>query len=239
MRILLAAAGLALLVPSAFAQTQASTLAPGEYVREGGWGYLTLRAGPRGAQPFEIQAYGANAHTCELDGRVANGKATLEAMEKNDPCIVTFTAVPEGVVVDPTESCKSYYCGVRARFEGLYLRPAPGCAPKAVRATRDEFKKLYDAKRHAEARDKLEPILKNCARTTSDIQGGSIRNDLAVTLHKMKDFTACRAVLEPLAEEAKMTDEQLRGQYPPADADNHVDLARATRTNLKLCKSPS
>jgi len=233
MRFLIAALAFAAFPPAALARSPAPTFEAGEYITERGWGTLTLGAPSRGSQPFAIQAVGANAHTCDLEGSVSNGKAALE-----EGCVVTMVRTASGLKVDGGEGCRSF-CGARAGFEGEYLKPAPGCTSKAMTATRNAFKKLYVAKRHAEARALLEPLLGNCARTTSDYEGAGIRNDLAVTLHKLNDLAACRAVLEPLAEEARMPDEKIRDDYPPTDAEIRISIAKSTRTNLKLCKSPS
>jgi hypothetical protein len=238
MRFVLAALACATLLPPAFARSPAPTFESGEYVTEAGWGSLTLGVASRGSQSFSIQAIGANAHTCDLDGSLSNGKATLEGFDAKSSCVVTIQRTGGGFKVEGTPDCRAY-CGARAGFDGEYLKPAPGCAPKEMTATRNRFQKLYDAKRPAEARAALEPLLANCARTTSEYESASIRNDLAVTFHKLKDFAACRAVLEPLAEEARMSDEQIRDGYPPADAEARISLAKSIRTNLKLCKSPS
>jgi hypothetical protein len=65
---------------------------------------------------------------------------------------------------------------------------------------------------------------------------GCERNDLAVALYHLGDPAACRNVLEPLAKDAAKTDAAIREEQRPSDADSAVRLARATRTNLKLCE---
>jgi hypothetical protein len=42
---------------------------------------------------------------------------------------------------------------------------------------------------------------------------------VAVTLHKLKEFSACQAVLAPLAEDAKLSDAGVRENYAPLEAD--------------------
>jgi len=124
---------------------------------------------------------------------------------------------------------------MRASFEGIYALAAPGCSRSAVTATRRTFQQLYDKRQFAEARAKLQPLLKDCVRTLGEVEDGRIRNDLAVTMHKLGELAACREVLAPLAEEAKLTDAQVRDNYPPSDADVRLPVVRATRTNLRLC----
>ena len=44
---------------------------------------------------FHLDTIGANAHTCELDGRIAGGTASLE----DGACLATFTTTGKTVVV--------------------------------------------------------------------------------------------------------------------------------------------
>ena len=63
-----------------------------------------------------------------------------------------------------------------------------------------------------------------------------IRNDLALTQLRLGDAAACRKTLEPLAQDASKSDASIREDYPGFEADAQIRLARATRTNLKLCQ---
>ena len=63
-----------------------------------------------------------------------------------------------------------------------------------------------------------------------------IRNDLAITLHHLGDDQGCRRTLEPLRGLADAPDEDLAAGEP-ALHDTYVELAKATRTNLKLCRA--
>lgn len=215
----------------------ANALKPGEYISEGGAGSLLLKPGKNGVLQFSIDAVGANGHTCSLEGDLINGRAKLEAMEEKNPCIVTMTQTAEGIVVKGSESgACSYYCGLRATFEAVYFQPVPACTAKAVAATRKSFKQLYDAKKFAEARSRLEPVLSDCSRSLYWMESGRIRNDLAVTLHKLGDVAGCQAVLQTLADDAKATDSELQEKYPPTDLESYMTVVRSTRTNLKLCR---
>ncbi|OYU44555.1 MAG: hypothetical protein CFE44_12325 [Burkholderiales bacterium PBB4] len=221
---------------AAFAQLAASSLQPGEYVAEGGMGHLTLRPARGGALAFSIESMGGNGHMCSLEGELRNGRAVLEGLEEKLPCIVTMALTPQGVDVKggPGGACL-LHCGARATFEMVYFKPAPACAVKAVAATRKAFLQHYTAKQFDQARALLESVLKECARALDWLEIGRIRNDLAVTLHKLGEMAACRAVLQPLAEDASLTDAGIRENYPPTDADLYLPIVRATRTNLKLC----
>ena len=209
-------------------------LAEGEYVTDGGWGRLVVKRHSLGYMTFMIDTTGANGHMCSLQGEVTGSKATL-TIEDEGSCVVTFTTTTDGIDVNREgESCAGY-CGARASFDALYLKPAPGCAPRAVALTRAKFLRLYDKRNWTAATKLLEPVLTTCARTLDPLLEGWIRNDIAIALHKLKDFDACRAVLEPLAEDAASSEKQLREHYPPSDADARMPLLRATRTNLALC----
>ena len=219
-----------------FAQQSPAALSPGEYVSEGSSGHLTLKPGKAGALNFAISSTGDNGHTCSLEGEVRNGRAKLEGIDAKKPCIVTMTVTPDGIDVKggPDDACL-IHCGVRATFEMVYFQPPENCTNRAVAATRKTFKQRYDGKQFAEARALLEPMLKACDRTLNWLIKGRVRNDLAVTLHKLGDMAACRQVLQPLADDAKLTDAGIRENYPPSDADMYLPIVRATRTNLKLC----
>lgn len=55
-------------------------------------------------------------------------------------------------------------------------------------------------------------------------------------LYDKKVFGDARTTLEPLAELGTQSEKQIREDMPTADADIMVRVARATQTNLKLCK---
>lgn len=222
------------------AQAAEPALAPGEYVTEKGGGHLTLRQAKGGRLAFEIETVGANAHLCNLEGEIVQGKAVLETDEATGPCRVEFRPGVEGIEVLPERSaaCR-YFCGMRAGFKGLYLKPPAGCAPETREKARAELKRLYDRKQYAQAYARLEPVLERCSRILGQIEEGWIRNDLALTLYKQKDLAGCLLLLAPLAEDAAKTEEELREAYPPADAESLLPVWKATRTNLKLCRIPT
>lgn len=209
-------------------------LVPGEYETEGGWGNLVLKQGKGGVLFFSIESVGANGHSCSVEGELHNGKATLEGSSEDEPCLVTLVPLAEGIEVQ-ADSCRDY-CGARAGFDGTYLPLPPACTAKAIAATRKTFKQLYDARKFTAARAKLEPLLTVCERSLDPWTDGWIRNDVAVTLHKLGDLAGCRAVLEPWVEEAERTDDELAQNLPPADAEMRAPIVRATRTNLRLCR---
>lgn len=214
---------------SGTAGAQTATPAAGEYIYEGGSGQLRVKADGH----FDITTIGANAHTCELDGTMVRGKATLDGTN----CVLSFAvdAAKVKVSTNQADQCRDS-CGARASFEGTYTRPAPGCTDKAVAATRKNFKRQYDAKSYAAALSTLAPLLSDCDATLDWITKGWIRNDLALTQYRLDDRAACLKTLQPLAADAALGDDGIKDNYPPADAEIFLPVVRATRTNLKLCR---
>lgn len=207
---------------------------PGKYVTEGGWGILKILQGRDGTLYFEISSVGSNFHTCDLSGEIQDGMAELEG-DDGKPCIVTFETAVEGLKVTEKDRVCSDYCGARASFTALYLKPQPGCDPASVQKTRDDFSLLFDRKDYVQAQAKLEPLLDTCARVIHWSDMGWIRNDLAITRHNLGNDEGCRQALQPLEKDAGLSDDALQRAYSPADADVILPIAAATRTHLKLC----
>jgi len=117
------------------------------------------------------------------------------------------------------------------------------CSTPKIEKIRDEFQKLYDQKDYVQARAKLETVVNTCSSRTNFATLGWIRNDLAITLYKLGDYSGCLDVLKPLQEYANETDENFQSKYVsmygpqfgPKTADTAIQLAKTTRANLKLC----
>jgi hypothetical protein len=231
-------------------KTKIATPKIGQYIVDEGWGVLdvmpgknsTATSGKGESRPtFRIESSGANAHSCSLEGEIDNGVATLEAFPPN-VCRVSFAPTPWGVSVqevNPEKGNCRYFCGARATFDGDYRLTPPRCTTGAVRKTRDSFKKAYDMKKHAEAETLLAPVLARCERTFSRWESANVRNDLAINYFHLKNKSACLAVLAPLVAVAESKDAAILEEYAyaPSDAEGMVDVAKATRVNLKKCRS--
>lgn len=222
--------GLAWIAASVLAGTaaaQSAAPAPGTYVYEGGAGTLEIRPDGR----FKIDTVGANFHTCNLEGRIAQGRGQVA----QSSCVLSFTPGKDGLTVGTNQSdqCQES-CGMRATFVGDYIRPAPACMPTTVSTTRKAFKRQYNAKQYAQAQDTLAPVLSQCEKTLSWLDEAWIRNDLALARLRAGDKVACRTTLSPIAEIASSGSDQWDGP-PPPDAEEWLRVVRATRTNLKLC----
>ena len=223
-----------------FIAVAADTIRPGDYSQEGGWGTLTVSPPSKDGQPFSLSSFGPNAHTCEMDGIIKNRKAVLDVGEAEKKCVIHFQASKQGIDVTVKESehdqCRQF-CGIRAWFTGLYLIPAKGCAQTELASVRKRFISLYRKKDYSSARMQLEPVLHNCGKTVHTFEDGDIRNDLAITLYHLKDYAGCLKTLEPLKQYAHMTSEQLKEEFPPTDADVMESIAKAARTNIRLCST--
>jgi hypothetical protein len=211
----------------AFAQVAAPL--EGEYViNDGAWGRLQVQ----GSGQFKIVTTGANGHQCQLDGVIVKGRSKLA----NSACHVDFKA--EGANVNVTtngsDDCKSV-CGARAWFNGLYLKPPPLCEQKGIAGVRKKFKAEYGAKNYSDALATLSPVATQCKQFLYWIDSGWILNDLALTQFKLGDRAGCLRTLQGLAPDAAKSDEEITGNFPPADSDLYLRVIGATRTNLKLC----
>lgn len=211
---------------------------PGSYQTEGGWGRLQITATQPVGLRFDLRAEGPNGHSCRLEGEILAGVGSLTPEGTREVCRVFFR--PQGdrieVSTNGAASCREY-CGVRASFEGTYLRRASACGDASRKQARREFRKLYDAGKHAAAAGRLQPILDQCAASLPWHEAGWIRNDLALTRYKAGDAAGCLRTLEPLLEDASRTDEEVRHALPPSDATRALAIARATRTNHALCSA--
>jgi hypothetical protein len=211
-------------------------LKSGRYVTDGGWGELTITISKNGKVGFAITSYGANAHVCSLEGEVKNGKSVLKALEKDRPCIVTFHPRGHDIEVTDNEGVCQCYCGARAGFTGVYLKPEHGCRGEDIQSSRNRFKKLYDSRKYTQALATLDTMFRKCSRYIHWLEIAWIRNDLAITQYRLGEYEDCLRTLKPIEEDARKTEDELREFYPPADADNVIPVAKATRTNLGLCK---
>lgn len=200
----------------------------GTYVRTAGSGTLVLKKGS-----FRIESTGGNAHVCSISGTWSGEKGV--ASDEGERCEVTFTAKGDDVEVagQETDSCRSY-CGVRASFDGTFFLPPQGCGRAEVTKTRAAFKAQYDKKKYAEAEATLAPLLTTCGHLLDRFDVMWVRNDLALTQHKAGRDAACLATLEPLAEYRDAPPDEPVG-YEPSYQEVMTRIAKATRTNAKLC----
>jgi hypothetical protein len=204
------------------------------YIREGGTGTLTLAELKGSATRFHIEAVGANAHLCSVEGEARGPVARIDG-DDGKPCEVTFDAQGRDMKIS-SQNCR-LYCGMRAYFDGRYIQPEPICLPQRTQEARATAKKLYDRKKYPEARDALWPVLNRCESVLDRFDQLWIRNDLALMLHRSGDDAGCLKVLQPALPLADAADDEI-SLSEPAFHEDLVKIAHATRTNLKLCSPP-
>jgi hypothetical protein len=225
-----------------YTHAEAVDIVAGEYITEGGWGLMTISASKKQTLHFVIESVGGNVHVCNLEGDIKNNQAVLDEGDPK-PCVIHFS--PKGANIDvssgESESCRTF-CGARASFEGLYLKPPVGCTEKEISKTRKQFDHLYATKTYDKAAATLEPLLQGCAKTLDWLDFGRISNDLAITQYHLGQFENCQKTLAPINasvagtdEKLPKTEQELKELLPPSDFDNYLPIAKATWHNWKLC----
>lgn len=215
-------------------------IAPGAYLMPSGCCALDVRTSGDREVRFSIRAEGANGHSCGLSGRIDGDRALLREAPSLPVCELRFVATEgavEVVIVDGAEAACRGYCGARARFDGVYRRPQPGCARSEVASTRKAFKQAYDSKDFTRARALLEPVVARCSGWVHWLDAGWIRNDFALAQLRAGDAAGCRRTLSGFGPLIDATEGELRDQhsYAPSDATSLAAVLRAARYNRKLC----
>lgn len=213
------------------------TLKPGEYVEEGVREVIRFAPLKDGALPFSIEAYGANGHQCGAEGTLKLGEleARLETSAPPDVCVLKFSPKPNGVTLEASPECHSF-CGARAWIGGDHQLAPAQCEQAKINTRYDEFLQLYKKKKYGEAKKKISALREECDFFMSRFRKDEMRNDLAITLHHLKDDAGCLEVLQPLKQLAQMSDEDIKEENLPVEAVDWLAIAKAARTNLKLCK---
>lgn len=220
----------------------ADAVQPGEYVLSGDWGRLKVE-GRDGKTNFSIVSVSANCHTCDLSGQIIGYSAeTVDEGLTNEEmvCRIRMTPSPDGrqVKVEPQtfEACRQY-CGMRAAFDGIYLKPKVLCTDKGQRSARNRFIQHYRAKQFSQAVETLRPILEQCGEFLNWIEIDDVRNDLSLAYFHAGKSRQCIDTLQKTRASSFVNEEALRQGLPPCDFDNYVPTAKATWHNLRLCGS--
>lgn len=191
-----------------FSNAHADLLPEGEFITEGGRGWLSIgkllkgddlddeviNQDPENSQLFSIRYFGANGHSCTLDGLIESGLY----IDQRSHCAIQFHLLESGgIKVDLANECLPNYCGARANLADVYLKPALGCSISEVLYVESNVEKLTRAEDYQAAKVLLEPVLQNCSQSLSWYQKNRLRNDLAELLLKLEDKKHCISVLEP------------------------------------------
>lgn len=210
---------------------RAEAIPPGVYVAEGDRGSLTIEASGR----FQLETLGTNGHTCEVEAIIRDGAEAVTAEE----CRIRFERSLDRVSVHPDsasdEACRRH-CGLRAWFQGEFFREVPSCRAEPVKRERARFTALYRARHYRQAAEVLSALLNRCGRFMHWLPDeAQVRNDLAITYHRMSDDAACIGVLSPLRR-AFIEDENITGRsFAPSDEAVGQEIVRITRFNWKAC----
>jgi hypothetical protein len=233
-------AGTVVLLTGTIAFSNQPEVVPGAYLMPSGCCSLDVRRSASGLTSFSIKAVGANGHSCAIAGWIESGRAIVQEGAGMPACEVTFApregAIEVRIVEGAEAGCRGF-CGARARFDGDYLQPQPGCSHSAVTAARKSFRQAYDRKEFARARGLLEPVIAGCSAWVHWLEFGWIRNDLALAQFRADDAAACRQTLAGFGPLIDATETDLRNQhnYPPSDATSLAAVLRAARYNRTLC----
>ncbi|XDF33474.1 hypothetical protein RBH89_14810 [Paracidovorax avenae] len=211
------------------------TLQPGEYMTERGWGHLVLKS-ERGVMAFSLETTTGD-NLCTLDGTIDRGQGIARQDGGRSSCMVGFGVNARGVDVKaatPAE-CRDF-CGYNGSFAGRYLRVKQGCGRDEVDHTRAAFQRLYDQRNFKAALATLSPVLENCSVTLDWEDEGAIRNDLAITQYRNGLHAQCLATLARYAEDAAKDDDAAVDGWTPSLAERYLEIVRAARTNIGLCR---
>lgn len=222
----------ALILAFALATTSAQAqIAVGDYTTKGG--EFTLQITP-GA--FEISGVGANGNTCTIDG-LRQG-LTGRASDAGRVCIVKFAKHPDGVEVKAqTRSICARFCGAEATFEGVYLKPAPGCTEKERDRTQNAVDAATKAKNDAKVEALLTAQLETCAKALSWLEGVGARTELAAAQMRQGRKADCLKTLGALIEDADASDNKLKEKYSDFDLYRYEASLQALRETLKQCRA--
>ncbi|SDQ58077.1 hypothetical protein [Pseudoxanthomonas sp. CF125] len=216
----------------------ANSLQEGEYVTAKGWGQLIISQQVGKSTSFNIQSV-TGENVCDLSGKVFNENGIAVDYRGNTSCVVKFAESDGAIAVSTNtpEECR-HFCGVNGGFEGLYLKAKEGCRSGQIEFTRIEFKQLYDQKQYKTALSKLSPILEDCLSVLEWQEEGGIRNDIAITQHKLGLNSSCLRTLESYIVDARKDDNEVVENWPPPSvANQYLAIIKAARTNIHLCNS--
>lgn len=211
--------------------------APGHYATDQGWGQLTIEPEKEGASRFSLETVNAG-YSCSFSGKLRGTQAAVYDGDTPGMCFLEINGTQNGISIHSAtgaeDQCREY-CGVNGSFEGDYLRLDAACEPATVQRTRSAFQALYDRKDYAKAEATLAPIYRRCLTTADFVDEGAIRNDYAITQHKLGDDAACLEALASYRGAADQSDDDIIDGMTSEVVDDYLSVIHAARTNIKLC----
>ena len=221
------------LLASAWAMAAGPAVESGEYVYILGGsasGTMTVKG-----SSFNITTIGGNCHTCAIEGTF-RGRVGVDKDEGT--CRIAVSGNKDALKLDSSataEACRGF-CGMRAMFDGDYLRAPAACTDRQRQARIGQAHKQYAAKDYDAARTALRSLLSECDLFMDWIERDKARSDLAVTEYHRGDNAQCLAVLSETIAVKAQKDASLF--LPPCDADNYASTSKAILYNQGLCKAP-
>jgi len=221
------------LLASAWAMAAGPAVESGEYVYILGGsasGTMTVKG-----SSFNITTIGGNCHTCAIEGTF-RGRVGVDKDEGT--CRIAVSGNKDALKLDSSataEACRGF-CGMRAMFDGDYLRAPAACTDRQRQARIGQAHKQYAAKDYDAARTTLRSLLSECDLFMDWIERDKARSDLAVTEYHRGDNAQCLAVLSETIAVKAQKDASLF--LPPCDADNYASTSKAILYNQGLCKAP-
>lgn len=227
-------------------KSEAKLVAPGEYIpqiagpRAIGYfdGLLTIND----KQDFQLSVINYNSNMCDAAGVIVGHSAYLQSQETpDDPtstCIVIFKQKKDVLLIASNGKPSCYEeCGFNVGFEGMYFKRPAACTANHLAQTRKAFIKRFRQGAFEKALRTLEPVLSHCSASLHWRDVYWIRNDLALTHHKLGNDKECLRILNPLIEDASLDDDEIWSDLSMMARDPYLKILKATRTNLHLCKA--
>lgn len=208
---------------------------PGVYATELGWGHLSIKSEDAHGLTFALETENSG-DGCSFSGRIDGTQAVAQEGRDAGACKLDLDAKGETISIasKTADACRAL-CGYNGSYEGDYVKLSRACEPAAVDRARSDFQTLYDKRDYAKAESVLAPVYRDCLATLAMVDEGGVRNDYALTQHKLGDDAACLAALERYGDEVDETDDEVTDGMAPAIADDYLSVIRAARTNTKLC----
>jgi len=163
---------------------------------DGPGGSLVISSTENKQLAFQLEAYGANRHTCGLSGTIDGNRGRATNSADHSICLIDFHTTPNAVSVQVSEApgnfeaCRAF-CGVRASFDRTYFKPPAGCTRPERQSIYQTFRQADEAKDYGRAFADLQRAQAECGRFFGWIERDRVHNHLALTLHHLHMNAEC------------------------------------------------